>query len=77
MGSQAGRSLIAQRDEGLTIIRATGFESDYQDALSYRRRIQDGTAHLGECTKAELLAHFDQLARAATAWRGKCMNRKA
>lgn len=59
----------AQEAEGKVLLRISEYEQNYQEALRYRRRLSAGTLHLAECTKAQLLYHFDMLAVAATAWR--------
>jgi len=60
----------AEEAEGKGLLRSISYEQDYQEAMRYRRRLAAGTLHLAECTKAQLLYHFDMLARSASAWRG-------
>jgi hypothetical protein len=68
--TQSGRDLIEGRIEGLSMIRVDSYEQNYQEAMRYRRKLSAGTLHLAECTKEQLLYHFDMLARSASAWRG-------
>ena len=63
----------AEEAEGKSLLRSSSYEQDYQEAMRYRRRLVAGTLSLAECTKAQLLYHFDMLASSATAWRGQSL----
>ena len=68
--NQSGKYLVADRIEGLSQLRSSEYERDYQEALRYRHRLITGELPLAEQSKTILLDHFDKLARSATAWRG-------
>jgi hypothetical protein len=62
-----------QASKSFERLRESQIERDFQDAMRWRRKLETGELPIGECTKTALLHHFDQLARSATAWRGKAM----
>ena len=66
-----GRTEVDLDRMSRALIRIDHYEYGYQEAMKWRQRLKDGTATLADCNKAMILQHFDALASATTAWRGK------
>ncbi len=66
-----GKSTSAKQNqaEGVLSLRHDSYESGYQEALAWRRRMRRATASLAERNMWGY--YFDLLATSATAWRGR------